>query len=191
MSKKENDVKIVMSKKSDSAKLKELSKIEGQHLNVSEGIDNVTLTLALKKKTQMEELERQLKELETQYQALRNELLGQVESIENSEYDSIEYVNNGQRLYKYPKNSKAGKLDEQKLTDLARAKKLYSKIFKKVVVVDESALIKALQQGKISADEFRSVTLQQISPVIEIKYVQTEKVANDTDNDGDNDLTVI
>lgn len=183
MSKKEQDTKTLMSKKSDSAKLKELSKLEGQHINITSGIDIFTLTQALRVKAQMEQLESTLKELEKQYQPLRDELLGQVEQVQNSEYDSVEYVNDGKRLYKYPKNSKSGKYDESKLADLARNKKIYSKIFKKVVQVDESALIKALQQGKITPDEFRAITIQMISPVIEIKTVAEQPVETSNNDD--------
>jgi hypothetical protein len=175
MSNKENDVKILMSKKSDSAKLKELSKKSGQHINVTTGIDDETLTNALKKKVQMEQLERELKELDSQYQGLRDELLQQVSLIQTSELDSVEYVGDGKRLYKYPKNSKSGKYNEHELKELAKKKKVYGKIFKKTVVVDETELIKALQQGKITAEEFREITIQQISPVLEIKFVDTDK----------------
>ena len=185
MSTKENDVKVLMSKKSDSSKLKELSKKEGQHLNVNDGIDEMTITLALKKKTQMEELERELKQLDSEYQKLRDELLSQVETIQDSEYDTVEYTNNGKRLFKYPKNTKSGKYDEKQLAELAKKRKIYSKIFKKVVTVDEGALIKALQEKKITAEEFRAISIQQISPVLELKYVNEGSQSVE-----DNDLNV-
>jgi restriction endonuclease S subunit len=182
MSKKEQDTKTLMSKKSDSAKLKELSKIEGQHINITSEIDVFTLTQALRVKAQMEQLESALKELEKQYQPLRDELLLQVEQVQGSEYDSVEYINEGKRLYKYPKNSKSGKYDERKLAELTKKKKIYSKIFKKVVQVDESELIKSLQSGKISADEFRAISIQMISPVIEIKQVVEQPIETNNDD---------
>jgi hypothetical protein len=178
MAQKENDTKVLMSKKSDSAKLKELSKKAGQHINVTTGIDDEVLILALKKKVQMEQLERELKELDSSYQGLRDQLLQQVSLIQTSELDSVEYVNQGKRLYKYPKNTKSGKYNEKELAELAKKRKVYSKIFKKVVTVDEAELIKAMQQGKITAEEFRAITIQQISPVLEIKHVD-----GDTDNE--------
>ena len=170
MSKKENDAKILTSKKTDSAKLKELSKIEGKHINISQGIEKETLTLALKKKTQMEELERELKELEKGYQTLRDAILFQIEGIQESEYDTVEYVNDGQRAFKYPKNSKSGQVDEKKLEELARKKKVYSRVFKEVKVINDAELLKLLQDGTITPDEYRSVTIQKISPVLELKY---------------------
>ena len=186
MSKKEQDTKTLMSKKSDSAKLKELSKIDGQHINITSGIDIFTLTQALRVKAQMEQLESTLKDLEKQYQPLRDELLSQVEQSQNSEYDSVEYINEGKRLYKYPKNTKSGKYDEKKLEVIARKKKIYKQIFKTEIVVNESALIKALQEGKITPDEFRAITIQMISPVIEIKTVAEQPVETSNNNDDKN-----
>jgi hypothetical protein len=174
MSKKEKDNEILFApKKTSTQKLKELSKIEGKHINVSQGIDTEILTLAIKKKAQIEELERELKDLEKSYQGLRGEILTQIEGIEESKYDTVEYVNDGQRAFKYPRNSKSGQLDEQKLETLARKKKAYSKVFKKVTttVVDEDALLTLLQNGTFTTDEYKSVTVQKISPVLEIKAV--------------------
>ncbi len=171
MSKKEQDAKIITSKKTPSQKLKDLSKIEGKHINVSQGINDETLALAIKKKAQIEELERDLKELEKGYQSLRNDLLAQIEGIQDSEYDTVEYVNDGKRAFKYPKNSKSGQVDEAKLTELAKKKRITSKVFKTVKVVNEDALINLIHAGKITADEYRAVTIQKISPVLEIKVV--------------------
>jgi hypothetical protein len=168
---KNTDSKILTSKKASGTKLKEISKIEGKHINVTEGIDFFTLTMALKVKAQIEQLESTLKELETQLKPLRDELASQASELKESEYDSVEFVNDGKRLYMYPKNTKSGKYDESKLVELAKQKKIYSKIFKKTVKVDEDELIKALQQGKITPDEFRQISLQVLTDVVEIKTV--------------------
>jgi hypothetical protein len=174
MSQKENDSKILTSKKTTSAKLKELSKMQGLHINITEGVDKDNLTLALKKKAQIEELERQLKELEKQYQPLRDAILNDIEAIQTSEYDNVEYTAEGQRAFKYPKNSKSGQVDEAKLEELGKQKRVLGKVFKMVRVVDEDNLIKLLQTGKITADEYRAVTLQKISPVLEIKQLSVD-----------------
>jgi predicted transcriptional regulator len=176
MSKKEKDTNILMSKKSTSQKLKDLSKYEGQHINVSEGVSELTLSNALKVKSQLEEIEAQQKELEKRYQALRDQIVDELSDIQASQYDTVEYVNNGKRAHLYPKNTQSGKIDEVKLEKLARKKKIYSKIFKPTVVVDDKELIKALQDGTISTDEFRAITLQKITHVLEIKLVSETKV---------------
>jgi hypothetical protein len=184
MSKKEKDAKTLASKKTPSQQLKELSKIEGKYLHVSEGIDKATLTLALQVKSQMEQLEGQLKELDNRYQSLRDELLAQIEGIETSVYDTVEYNNEGQRAFKYPKNSKSGQVDEQKLETLAKQKRVLSKVFKKVRVINEVELLKLLQSGKITVDEYRAVTIQKISPVLEIKKVAEVIDTNAEENAG-------
>ncbi len=171
MSKKEKDTNILMSKKNNAQKLKDLSKFEGQHINVSDGVSELTLSNALKVKAQLEEIEAQQKELERRYQSLRNQIVDELTDIQANQYDSVEYVNNGKRAYLYPKNTQSGKLDEDKLKQLARKKKIYSKIFKPTVMVDDTELIKALQEGLITPDEFRQVTLQKITHVLEIKAV--------------------
>jgi hypothetical protein len=168
-----------MSKKKPT--LKELSKIEGRYIHTTEGIDRATLTLALQVKAQKELLEGQLKELDNRYQMLRDELLSQIEGIETSPYDTVEYVNDGQRAFKYPKNSQAGKIDEVKLEVLAKSKRVMSKVFKKVRVVNEVELLKLLDNGKITLDEYRAITIQKISPVLEIKKV-AEQIETDTES---------
>lgn len=181
MSKKEKESKVLSSKKTPSQQLKELSKVEGRYIHTTEGIDKATLTLALQVKAQKELLEGQLKELENRYQSLRDELLAQIDDVQTSENDTVEYVNDGQRAFKYPKNSQAGKIDEVKLEVLAKSKRVMSKVFKKVRVVNEVELLKLLQSGKITIDEYRAVTIQKISPVLEIKKV-AEQVDIDTES---------
>jgi hypothetical protein len=68
-----------------------------------------------------------------------------------------------------------------KLEVLAKSKRVMSKVFKKVRVVNEVELLKLLQSGKITIDEYRAVTIQKISPVLEIKKV-AEQVDIDTES---------
>ncbi len=186
---KQSDSKILTSKKTESAKLKDLSKIVGQHINTSEGIDIDLLTEALKLKAQQEQLESALKEVEKMLKPLRDSLVEQAVGMKTSKYDSIEYINDGKRLYVYPKNTKSGKYDEKLLEQLARKNKIYKKIFEPTVKINETELLNAMLEEKITPDEFRAITLQVLTDVAEMKVVaEGSGVQSNSEQDTDKNV---
>ena len=170
-----------MKKQSADKVLKEKSKIGGSYINATEGVDTFTLTQILRKKTQLEELKKAVKELETEYNQLRDEIVSQIESIQTSKYDTVDVVMDNMRVRKYPKNTKAGQIKEDEMKQLAKDKKLIGKLYEKKLVLDQEKLVKALEEGLITEKEFVSVTVQAISPVLEVSYVDEKSTDQSTD----------
>lgn len=157
--------------------LKEKSKVVGGYVKLEgDALDKFTLNQILKKKTQIDELKSILKDLENTYDKLRDELKEQIESVENDKYDTVEYVEDGMRAFKYPRNSKAGKIDSEKMMELARQKKIIGKLYEKKLVLNEDKLVSLIEEGIITDAEFISVSIQAISPVIEVSYVDEKLV---------------
>jgi hypothetical protein len=158
--------------------LKEKSKVVGSYLNATDGVDVFTLTQILKKKTQLEELKKAVKEFEAEYNGLRDEIVGQIEQIETSKYDTVDVVLDNMRAKKYPRNSKAGKVDEEKTMEFARKKKIIGRLYEKKLVLNEEKLVELLEDGTITQNEFIKISIQAISPVLEVSYVDEKEGEN-------------
>jgi hypothetical protein len=92
-------------------------------------------------------------------------------------------------LYVYPKNTKSGKYDEKLLEQLARKNKIYKKIFEPTVKINETELLNAMLEEKITPDEFRAITLQVLTDVAEMKVVaEGSGVQSNSEQDTDKNV---
>jgi hypothetical protein len=171
---KEKTAKILSSKKKEGMKVKELSKVEGQHINISSGVTEPSLHDAVAIKANIEELKRRIKELEAMLEPLHDGISDELRQFQTSPHDSVEYVNNGLRAYLYPKNTKSGQVDIKAYEKMAKEKGLTKEVVVKVPTVNEKGLIVAMQRGDITHEEFLSVALQNTTYVLEMKAVKEE-----------------
>lgn len=171
---KEKVAKILASKRKSGLKMKDLSKLEGQHINVSSGVTHSDVHDAVTIKANIEELKRRVKELEALLEPLHDSISGELQQLQTSPLDSVEYVNSGLRAYLYPKNTKSGQVDIKAYQKLAKEKGLTKELVVKVPAVNEDGLILAMQRGDITHEEFLSVSLQAPTYVLEMKAVKEE-----------------
>lgn len=167
--------------------LKEKTKVVGEYINTTEGVDKFTLIQILKKKAQLDELKAVVKEMESEYNNLRDEIVGQIEGIQTSKYDTVDVMIDNMRARKHPRNSKAGKISESELMELARKKKIIGQLYEKKLVLNEEKLVELLDNGTITQDEFIAISIQAITPVLEVSYVD-EKVKPITTENTDEKL---
>lgn len=152
-------------------KLKEFAKVTGEHI-ITTNVNKAKLKKAAKTKLMMDSHFSKAKELEVEYKKLQAEL-GQ--ALPGEVVDTVEIVVDGVFLKKHPRNKLAGKLDHEKVIELAHSKGIFQEVTKTAVVVDEEALLKALASGKITFEEYQTLTLKEIIPVISIGYVDEEE----------------
>lgn len=153
--------------------------------SVPEGVLNPeTVKKAAKIKGQIDILESQIASLQVEYAPLRNEIL---EALPGDKKDKVEVVVDGIQIKKHAQIKGAGKINEEKLMELARKKKILSKVTKKVRVIDEDALMLAIADGLITYDEYKECLSegtvvevlkieQKFCPEVEQQLVQTEQV---------------
>jgi hypothetical protein len=131
-------------------------------------IDTNILQQAAAKKAELDVLLSQVKMIDAQYQPLRAKVL---EQLPGNAKDKVEVVIDGIQIKKHSRTTGGGKLDEAKLGELARKKKILSKVTKKVTVFDEEAVLMALHDGLITYEEYVScLTEGKVTPVIDIEY---------------------
>ena len=133
-----------------------------------------TVKKAFEIKSQIDLLESQLNELRRKYQPLRDEIL---RSLPGEKIDKVEVLVDGIQVKKFAQIRGAGQLDQQKLLELAKNRKILTKVTKFVRVVDEEQLLLALHEGKISYDEYMDCLTQgQIIEALKLEQKQLPEI---------------
>lgn len=154
--------------KSVEEKLKILSKIKGDKIEQANvDIDDVKEFARIKAERDIALAN--LKKIGDEYEAARQKIISQLPGFET---DVVDIVIAGVRIHKFPRNTAAGKLDEEKVLELARKKKILGKVAPFVRKINSKALIEAIAEEKVTYDEYLECTKQNIVPVVEIELVQ-------------------
>lgn len=146
-----------------------------KELPVDHKISLKTLDEAIKVKNEIDIVESKLRALQQQYKPLREEILA---SLPGEEKDKIEVMLNGVQIKKHIQIKNAGKLDETKMMELLKSKKLLQKTTTKVRVIDEDLLLMAIANDDLTYDEYAScLTEGKVIPVLKVE----QKVLNQAD----------
>ena len=153
--------------KSVEEKLKILSKVKGETIE-SANIDPDDVRNFVRLKAERDAAIATLEKAGKLYEEARQKIIKQ---LPGTEKDIVDVTIEGFRIHKYPRNTAAGKLNEEKVLQLAKKKKLLGKIAPMVRKVNKQALIEAIANNKISYEEYLDCTTQNIVPVIEIEII--------------------
>jgi hypothetical protein len=118
---------------------------------ILEHLDLETLDKAVNLKNQIDILDTQLKSLREKYNPLREEILLK---LPGSEHDKVDAIVRGVQIKKYPQVRGAACLKEDKALELAKNKKILTKVTKQVRIIDHDMLLLAVEQGDITFDEY-------------------------------------
>lgn len=102
-------------------------------------------------KAQIDILETKKKALEKKYKPLREMIL---DSLPGGSKDKVEYMIDGIQVKKFCQIKGAGKLDEDKFLELAKKKKILTKVTKQVRVVDEDRVLLAIANEELTLAEY-------------------------------------
>lgn len=102
-------------------------------------------------KSEIDILDAKLSALQEQYKPLRKEIL---ETLPGEAIDKVTLLIDGIQIKKSVQVRDAGKLDYNKIFQLARQKKIITKISKNVKIFDEELILMAIDEGLITYDEY-------------------------------------
>lgn len=130
-------------------------------------LDIKTVRKAADLKTEIEILEAKLSALNEQYKPLRKEIL---EMLPGDNIDKVTLLIDGIQIKKSVQVRDSGKLDYNKIFQLAKEKKIITKISKNVKVFDEELILLAIDEGHITYDEYLScLTEGNIIPTLKLE----------------------
>lgn len=153
--------------KSVEEKLKILSKIKGERIDTAD-INPEDVKRMAELKSEMDSIQIKLKTMNEEYQTIRQQVIDQ---LPGKEEDVVDVIIDGVRIHKYPRNTMAGKLLEDKVLELAKSKRLLGKFAPLKRVINKQAVIEALAEEKITYDEYLQCTTQNIVPVVDIEFL--------------------
>lgn len=139
--------KAIKEVKSKIKKMTESKSNEGVTFFTEVPEDKINLEILHKaawKKAQLDIALSQVKAIDAEYQPLRTKVL---EQLPGTDKDKVEVVIDGIQIKKHSRTNGGGKIDVEKLGELARKKRILSKVTKKVTVIDEDAVLMALHDG--------------------------------------------
>ena len=113
-------------------------------------IDIETVKRATRIKLEMEMLESSLAALKNEYEPLRKEIIS---SLPGDEKDKIEVILDGIQIKKHIQ-ARGGGIDQNKIMNLIKEKRLVTKVTKNVRIIDEDLLLAAIYNGDITYDEY-------------------------------------
>lgn len=114
-------------------------------------VDQKALLRAVDLKSQIDFLEGQIKALHDEYKPLRDQILFE---LPGDKADKVDALIHGVHVKKYTQNRGAGQLIQDKALELAKSKKIATKVTKTIKVVDEDLLMLAVADGIITEEEY-------------------------------------
>lgn len=118
-------------------------------------------------KSEIDILDAKLSALHEQYKPLRKEIL---ETLPGESIDKVTLLIDGIQIKKSVQVRDAGKLDYNKIFQLARQKKIITKISKNVKIFDEELILMAIDEGLITYDEYlECLTEGNIIPTLKLE----------------------
>lgn len=118
-------------------------------------------------KTEIEILKAKLSALDEQYNPLRKEIL---EKLPGQDIDKVTLLIDGIQIKKSVQVRDSGKLDYNKIFQLARQKKIITKISKNVKIFDEELILLAIDEGHITYEEYlECLTEGNIIPTLKLE----------------------
>lgn len=144
-------------------KLKTLGRAQGQTIREGE-LDRDLVMKATRLKGEIDVLQAKLKALTEEYETHRKVIL---DSLPGGDEDTVEILIDGILVKKHPRNM--GKLNPERLMDLARQRKILTKITRQVRVIDEDAVLRTLAEGVLTYEDYESCIEKKIIPVLTLE----------------------
>jgi Rps23 Pro-64 3,4-dihydroxylase Tpa1-like proline 4-hydroxylase len=134
---------------------------------ITEGnVDSELVREIAKKKAEMEILRSQLKQIEVEYDVLKDKLEAQ---LPGETEDKIELLIDGIMIKRHPRLKRGAKLNSVLFEQLARRKKIYGRVTKTIKVFDEESILTSLVEGDITYEEYIRCIDREFTTVLRIE----------------------